>query len=124
MDSTLKQALTQYREIKDAKEELNKQLKELNAQESYTQDLIIQSMQSEGLDKVSCPAGTASIKTDIYPSIKDMPSFMRWVVGHGQYHVLRADSLKAVPYRELVLGGEEVDGVEEFEKTKLSFRRK
>ena len=124
MDSTLEEALINYREIKDAKEELNKQLKEINAQEDYTKQLIIQSMQAEGLEKVACAAGSASIKTDIYPRIIDMPSFMKWVVTNGQFHCLRADSLKAAPYREMIMEGEEPDGIDEFEQTKLSFRRK
>lgn len=123
-EGTLEDAMTELRQVKDQKKEVSDQLKDLNAQDDYLQGLIIKSLQAQGLEKASCAAGSASIKTDTYPQIKDMPLFMKWIVNHGQFHCLRADSLKAAPYRELVLEGEEIPGVDEFEKTKLSFRRK
>jgi hypothetical protein len=119
---------SQYREVIDKMEELNNQKKELQSQKDYIGDMIIAKMREQGIKDGSSlkieGIGTASTKTESYPQIKDMGAFVKWVYSHGQAHCLRANSLKDAPYRELIDSGEEVDGVESFDKTKLSFRRK
>lgn len=122
-DASMEDMLKEFRELKDQKDALTKEAKALNPAIEYLQGAIITKMQGEGVDKVSTPFGSASIKTDIYPQIKDFPAFIHYIETHKAYELIQK-RVNAGPYRELIVGGEEISGLGEYEDTKLNFRRK
>ena len=122
-DASLEEMANEFRDLKDQKDGLMKSVKALNPQIEYLQSSIISRMQGEGATKISFDAGSFSIKTDIYPQIKDFPAFIHYIETHKAFELIQK-RVNAGPYRELVLGGEEISGLGEYEDTKLNFRRK
>lgn len=124
MSSTIEHSLKQLRDIKEEKELLSAQLKELNSQEEYLEQMIISQLRQEGLQKASVEdIGTASIKVTLYPAIKDWDTTIKWMAGHKDFTLLKK-SINAAGWRERVESGEELPGVEGFEKDTLLFRKK
>ena len=122
-DAPLEEMANEFRALKDQKDALNKQVKDINPQLEYLQKNIISRMQGEGATKISFDAGTFSIKTDIYPQIKDFPAFLEYIVSHKAWELIQK-RVNAAPYREMILNEEEIAGLGEYEDTKLNFRRK
>jgi hypothetical protein len=116
------EAINSLRDIKDEKEELAKQTKKLNEQETYLEDLLISKLRAEGLDKVSTDKGTASIKHDVYPAVKDWDVFTAYMLSSKDFSLLTKNVRKDA-WRERHESGEAVPGISAFEKDTLNFRR-
>lgn len=124
-DATLEAIIKEFRKLKDAKDALNKQLKELNPQIDYVQGLIIEKMQAEGATKISTDYGSASLSTKDYAQIKDFEEFIHYVLTHDAFHLLQK-RVNDAPCRLIWDDeeAEEIPGIGKFEKTTLNFRKK
>ena len=110
--------------IKDQKEELERQLKEVNEKESYLEEIIISKMRSEGLEKASTQWGSASIKSDTYVSISDFERFMNWCIENKRFELLVKEIKRKVWDEKFHSQGIEVPGTKQFEKDTITFRRR
>jgi hypothetical protein len=123
-DASMEEIIQQFRELKDEKDKLNKEIKDnLNPGIEYLQGLIITRMQAEGATKISTDFGSCSIKTDIYPKIENFGLFIQYIASHNALELIQK-RVSAAPYRAIIMEGGEVPGLGEYEDTKLNFRRK
>jgi 23S rRNA A1618 N6-methylase RlmF len=53
--------------------------KELKKSADYLEDMIVQKMEEQELDKVSTKLGSVTLKQKSMPSVKDIVSFIKWV---------------------------------------------
>ena len=114
--------IKELREVKDAKAELKKKLKDLNGQETYLEGALIEALHSEGLSKATSDLATASLTRKSYPSVKDWDKALPFIkAGHTE---LLTKKINAAAYRELKEAGIDIPGVESFDKETLNFRRK
>ena len=114
----------QLKALKEEKELLQSQLKELNAQEEYLEQIIIEQMMQEGVQKATVEGvGTASIKRTLYPAIKDWDTMLEYMKQMDDFSILK-HGVNAATWRERLGSGEDVPGVESFEKNILLFRKK
>lgn len=121
-DPIINELIQQIRQVRDEKDALAETIKTLNEKKTYLEELLVGKLQGEGLQKASSEHGTASIKDEINPSIKDWDAALAFILD-GHRDLLKKD-IKGGAYRALLEDGVEVPGVESFTKTKLSFRRK
>lgn len=116
--------LEQFRELKDKKDILNQELKLLQRRIDYQEEVVLAILQEEGIDKASIKGiGTASIKVDEHPAIKDWDAFFDYIKKNPNSASLLKKAINAASWREEVQSGHEVPGVEGFKRTKLLFRR-
>ena len=121
-DPTIDELIHQIREVRDEKDALAETIKALNEKKTYLEEILVGKLQGEGLKKATSEYGTASIKDEINPAIKDWDVALEFIL-KGHKDLLKKD-IKGAAYRALLDDGIEVPGVESFTKTKLSFRRK
>lgn len=110
--------------IKDKKEELEIQMKEVNEKEAYLEEIIISRMRSEGLEKATTKWGNACIENDIYVSISDFGSFINWIVENKRFELLVKEIRRKVWNEKFHSQGIEVPGTKQFEKDTIRFRRR
>ena len=115
--------IAEFASIKDQKDAHRNAGKVLNAQEDYIQKLLLSKLGEEGLEKASAERGTASRKESRFPSIKDWPAFLAWVIEFGHSELLKK-AVNSAPARALEETGVEIPGVEWYEDVSLGFRRK
>lgn len=120
----LKTYIKELRKIRNKKDKISKRLKEINEQETNVEGMILAQMRQEGLDKVTIKRyGTASIKHDIYPAIKNWDECLKFMVERREF-VLLTKKINAAVWREMIEEGIKVPGIDSFEKDTLLFRRK
>lgn len=120
----LNETLTQLREVKTEKEKLSLHLKDLNRQEEYLENIAISQMREEGLTSCKIEGiGSATITVKQYPLIRDWDDLVEWMVQSKDFSLLKK-GIKSATWQEKVEAGEEIPGIEPFEKTSLLFRRK
>ncbi len=115
--------LQQLWRIKSEKRTLAERLKALNAQEDYLETNIALSMRAEGLEKVTSKTwGSATMKSEFYPTIDDWDQFTMWLLSSKDFSLLSKEIRKAVwreCYQEV---GTEIPGVGSFERDVIRFR--
>ena len=120
MSNPLAEAIGQLASVEERKKALNAELKELNEKQSYLEEKIIEKLQAEGLKKVNSVFGSVSVSKDVYPQIKDFDKFCKYVVDHKAFDLIMKQ-VKKSSYQEMLDHGEELPGVEAFEKPKVYF---
>lgn len=115
--------IAEFASIKDQKDAHRNAGKALNAQEDYIEKLLLSKLGEEGLENASAERGTASRKETRYPSIKDWPVVLAWLMEYGHTELLKK-SLNSAPARALEETGVEIPGVEWYDDVTLGFRRK
>lgn len=111
--------------------ELRELIKDLNDQKSALQSdydneeyRLIEDMEAAGLSRGGTDRGTVSIKVDAYPQVSDMEAFVDWAATNGRADMIQKRVSSAV-FREFVENTNEMpDGVDTYEKTVVSLRRK
>ena len=111
------------------------ELRELSAQEKVLkkekEELEIRlrdAMQAVGTDMARANGHTISIQTRIVPTLKDYDTFGEWfakeIQDHPEYISLFERRISSPVYRELLetMEGEEIPGIEPFEKWSISLR--
>lgn len=113
----------QLRELKDKKEALALEVKKLNEQEAYTEQLLTTKITAEGLDLVRTIYGTASVSKNVeYPSVKEWDKLFNWISENKRFELL-PHSIKTAAWKEAKEAGEVIPFVETYKEDKLSFRR-
>lgn len=113
--------LFQYREELTALKAQCSEVQQLIDEEEYH---LIQEMERVGVESAGCDLGTARVKIEMYPQIKDQEAFLRWCNTNEKFDMVQKRVSKGSFDEYFKETGEFPDGLETYEKTTLSLRRK
>ena len=111
-------------QIREKKQQLQDQIKELNAEFETIEKDLVSTLEAQGLDKARGNLATASIAPMIVPTVKDKEEMAKWAYENDRFDILQA-RISRGPAVELYT--EEnfiVPGTDVFTKTKLSITKK
>ncbi len=118
----LSEHLDYLQSIRDKKRALNQEYNALGEIEREAEEVIVDMMQKEGLEKFSSNKGTVSITTAVVPSVKDWDQVYEYIFDNRADYLLQR-RLSTTAFRELYEMGTSVPGVEAFERTSVNLRR-
>ncbi len=104
-------------------QKLNEESKIIKEKIAQYEVELIQHLETTGLDQVRTENATFSLSTSIQPVAKDWEAIGQWIIENNAIHLLQR-RISTIPYRELLDQGEEVDGIEPFEKTVVKTRKR
>lgn len=104
-------------------DELKSRLSDLNKDKDALEYQILQDMENIGVDKVRGSKGTASMKVDLYPQVKDMEALVNWASETGNTAILQKRVSSGVFKEYFEQNGEYPPGIEAYNKSTLNFRR-
>lgn len=111
-------------ELREEKDSLNEELKEVRKQIDELQYNIIEEMEDQGLEKHSTHRGTISLSVKLYPNVIDKQEFINWCVDNGHYGMIVARANEA-SFREFFEENFEYpQGTDAYEKPTLNVRRR
>lgn len=110
-------------ELKVRKSDKDAELKEINKEIDAIEFKLIEMMDEQGLDKVKSLHGTASLKVEMYPQIKDMESFVRWCADNGKADMLQKRVSKGSFDEFYKDTAEYPEGVDTYTKKSINFRK-
>lgn len=110
--------------LRSAIADINIQKSELQRQYDEEEYLLIVDMQEAGLTKGGTDDGTVSIKVESYPKIEDMNAFVQWCADNGKAEMLQKRVSKAVFDEFYKNENEYPDGVDTYDKTVVSLRKR
>jgi|LGOV01.1.fsa_nt_gb hypothetical protein len=124
MEQNRQEITKELRDLKLRKTELKEEEKTINARISAIEYDLITDMEESGETKFATAYGTVSITTKLYPQITDMGAFVKFMHDNN-----RGDFVQKRPsapaFREYFkLTGEYPEGLDAFDKTTLSFRKR
>lgn len=122
MEKNLEELTGRLYEIKNIKEAIGKQLKEISEQEDYLEGLIIAALQVEGLQKATTTWCTVSLKQSVFPGIENWSVLWEYMVKNNVPLLNKA--VNSAAWREMIEQGIEVPGVSSYDKITLLFRKK
>lgn len=96
-------------------------LKELKEEFDRKQWELMQQMEDAGLDQAKSNSATVFVSKDVMPTVKDWEALTQYIKDNDA-HYLFQKRITQTAWKELVEMGEEVPGVEAFEKPKLNMR--
>ena len=121
---TLGEKVNRYFEIRDEKDAINAQLKEINEQQEDVELQIIADMEQSGLSKTETSRGSISVAVGMYPEIEDKESFYRWVIANNRWDMVQK-RISRGPVLELFETKNILpDGVSTYTKQTINMRRK
>lgn len=114
--------IREARTLRDEKDVLNRQLKEVNKQQKVIDGRILHYLTDEDLDKISAEGCTAIRSKKEIANVTDWDAFYEYVGTHNAFHLMqrRISSNAAV---EMIDADEELPGVEKQTFEDLGFRR-
>lgn len=122
-DQHLNDLLEAYSTVINRKETLSKQLSDLNKQEEYLEELIINNLKGQGLEEAGSQSISVWTKDEEYPNINDWDALWDYVVTNNVIDLIKHDINRTnwKKYQEI---GIDFPGIKIFPKTKLNHRRK
>lgn len=120
---TTGQIVARMVEIRDERRTLSARDKELiDEGKSFEMELLIR-LDEQGMEKVSTPAGTASISETILPQVVDWDEFYKYMVENDALYLLQKRPAAAA-FREMHESGQPIPGVEPFTQRTIGLRKK
>ena len=121
----LSEYVKKLQEVKEAKKEtLPNELKQINAEEEYLEQIVIEKIRAEGIEKGETEDCFFYIKHEAYPNITSWEDFLNWVLFTGNYYLL-SKSINRQAWKEGFFDkNEEVPGIKPFEKDVIQIRKK
>ena len=111
-------------ELRDEKDSLNEQLKEVNKYLTEAEAKLLRLMDESDLEKVSTDTATAFTKTTNFWKISNKVSFYKWAVNNGRFEMLQS-RLNSAPANQMFEESNQIpEGTEVTTGLKLNFRRK
>ena len=110
-------------DLRVRKEELTSQLSEVNKSIDSLEYGLIELLEEAGLDKARSNHGTATLKVELYPQIKDHETFVKWCVDNGKTDMLQK-RVSTTSFKEYFNQNNMYpDGVDAYNKKSISFRK-
>jgi hypothetical protein len=113
--------IDQYWAAREEKRRLEAEVKEVETVMADLEQKLMESMESEGLEKATGTKASVSISTSTVADVKDWDSFWAYIFKNKYSHLLQR-RVSEPAYRELLEAGKKVPGVEPFNKRKLNLR--
>lgn len=121
---TLGQKLDSAFELKFQIDALENQVKDLKDSYNVLQMEILNEMADKDLDKIECGLGSATLKVEPYPNIKDHEQFFEWVAENKRFEFLEKRCSRSAVKDMLANEGMVPPGIDTFMKQTLSIRKK
>lgn len=112
-----------YYEVKTRISALTSEANDLKKTLAEIEGELIHSMEDSKLDQVRNANATFSIKTEVLPVAKDWDAIYGYIKENDAFHLLQR-RVSSLPYREILSMGDEVPGIERYEATKLTMRKR
>ena len=110
--------------VRDQRDKLNAELKKINEQNDNLEQMIINQLRAEGLEKVTTKEATAGVEEKTVPVIENFDKALKWILRTRSYEFLQKN-IRTDPWRErLAEGNGLVPGTKKFTFDKIKFRRK
>lgn len=114
--------------LHELREEIRRTEKDLNAlkdKRRILEERLISTLEAQGIEQSRGRVATATISKTIVPNVHDWEEFHQYIVENDAMYLLERRA-SAAAYRELLeqREGENIPGVQPFEKTTLSLRSK
>ncbi len=111
------------RDIRDAMEKIEKELKVLKGDKEVNDSAILDLMESQGIDRTGTDEANVSVTQRKIPTATDWEAIHKYIMDTGYLHVQQKRlSLKAI--EEIMEQEGEIPGIEIADKPFLNFRRK
>lgn len=126
MPVTISQLAERFSVARIEKEDLERQLKDINERLTSIEDNLVDLMESSELTALKTEAGHhLSLRGSCYPTVADKPAFMGWIESNGYHDALTMhhSTLKSLCKELLEEAKPLPDGVEAFMKSRITFRR-
>jgi hypothetical protein len=117
---------TEYTKLRDEKDDIEEEIKVLNARITAISELMIEKFEGEEISAIRTQAGyLVSSKYDPYASVKDKEAFITWVKENGYENLLTIQwqTMNSITKELLENGMAPPDGVEVFLKPGLRLSR-
>jgi hypothetical protein len=126
MTTTTKQRLddlaTERDRLREAKRELETQVKDLDAQLAGNETDIIDIADEMGLDRFAVGKLTFSISSNVVGNVEDWDAVHAYIKENDAFYLLQR-RLSNAPYKEILDSGESLPGVVPFTKRSLNMRK-
>jgi|SaaInl1SG_22_DNA_1037389.scaffolds.fasta_scaffold00839_6 hypothetical protein len=96
-------------------------IKELKEEFDRKQWELMQQMEDAGLDQAKSNSATVFVSKDTVPTVKDWDVLTKYIAENDAYYLFQR-RVSASAWKELLEMGEDIPGVEPFEKPKLNMR--
>lgn len=104
-------------------EAIEAKVKEMKQDYEQLQMEILNEMSEKDLDQIKCARGTATLKVEPYPNIKDANEFFNWVADTRRFEFVEKRCSRAAVKDMLATEGVLPPGIDTFMKSTLSMRK-
>lgn len=98
---------------------LNSQVNELKKKRDDYEYRLIQVLNANGIEQIRNDNATFTVKTTINPQATDWEQIHKWVKDNNAFHLLYKQ-ISPTAYREFLELGEEIPGIDSYEKTSIA----
>lgn len=114
-------AIDELFELRSKKQELEKQIKDIEADYGEIEEALLAKLKAEGTDKGAGKRASASITKTVVGNLADADKFFAYVKKTGYFHLLQR-RLSDPAIRELLASKGSIPGVTTFDKVRLNLR--
>lgn len=122
-NATLAELIHAGRQVRDQVEQLNNQIKELEAQRRNLDAATLQLMSEQGIQNTAISSARVAVSTQEIANVTDWESFYQYIHQHHAFHLLHR-RISAAAAAEIVRLDGELPGVEVSEQPRLNFTRR
>jgi hypothetical protein len=107
--------------LRQRKQELEKQIKDIESEYSEIEDALLAKLKAEGTDKGAGKRASVSVSTTTVGNLVDADKFFAYVKKTGYFHLMQR-RLSDPAIRELMASKGSIPGVTTFDKVRLNLR--
>ena len=116
------ETITYLYRIKAIKANLNKRIKALEDAAAEHESNLIEMIQTQGVDSLRFRGISATLSSESYGQVDDYEAFENYVINTPSLFLLQR-RLSQAAYNDLKAAGEEIPGIKDYTKIKLSLRK-
>ena len=113
--------IDQMWELREKKRKLEASIKDLDGQMADVESQLMESMEANGVDKMTGKAASVSISTSVVANVEDWDAFLAWIYKTKNGHLLQR-RVSDPAWREMVEIKGVVPGTQPFTKKRLNLR--
>lgn len=114
-------AIDELFELRSRKQELESQIKAIEAEYAEIEESLLAKLKAEGTDKGAGKRASVSVSTTTVGNLEDADKFFAYVKKTGYFHLLQR-RLSDPAIRELMASKGSIPGVTTFDKVRLNLR--
>jgi hypothetical protein len=121
-DATLHELALERDNLREAKRELEVQIKALDALLAANEDSILTAMDAQGVTRTGIGPFSMSVSEQLVGNVQDWDNVYQFIAANDAFHLLQR-RLSNAAYKELLDLGTTIEGIEPFIKRSLNFRK-